>query len=228
MMEFGVRGLAACPGKPSIANTYYAGDASCPEIYRTNIAGFQQLWFAVGSAQLGYVGASKWDAYWGRYDRTLLPPQVYFTIGPPAEGSPTYPSYHALTLLFHTTEPGWQVVRVGPWDESDWKVPTHGIEGHASDDTPEQELAAYVGPDGKMTIIGLDTNGGQLNTATAAPSRYSIGGLPANANFELVVWNATGDGTNSLAGTVSTNADGVARFEVPLQAAFSLTNLPVS
>ena len=229
MMEYGVRGIAACAGKPSIANTYYAGDPSCPEIWRTNIGGFQQFWFAVASAQLGYVGAAKWDAYWGRYDRTLLPPQVYWTIAPPTEGSFLTPSYHSLALLFHTTVPGWQVVRIAPWEEDDWTVPTYGIEGHSSNDTPEQELAAYLGSDGDLTILGLDTNGRAQNGVFAGPSsQYSIGGLPSNRNLTLVVWNANGDGTNSIAGTVATNANGVARFELPLHAAFSLTTLPIS
>ena len=165
MMEYGIRGIATCGTKPSIANTYYAADPACPEIWRTNIGGFQQLWFAIGSAQLGYTGAAKWDAYWGVYDRTLIPPQVYWTVGPASEGSPLTPSYHALALLFHTTVPGWQVVRVAPWDESDWGVPTYGIEGHSSNDTPEKELAAYAGPSGELTILGLDTNGRALNAA---------------------------------------------------------------
>lgn len=229
MMEYGIRGIATCAGKPSIANTYYAGDPACPEIWRTNIGGFQQFWFAVASAQLGYVGAAKWDAYWGVYDRTLLPPQVYWTIAPPTEGSIPTPSYHALALLFHTTVPGWQVIRVAPWDESDWAVETYGVEGHGSRDTPEKELAAYVGPNGELTILGLDTHGRDLNGASAEPSsRYSIGGLPSNATLTLAVWNAAGDGTNSIAGTVATDAAGVARFEVPLQAAFSLTTVPLS
>ena len=43
-----------------------------------------------------------------------------------------------------------------------------------------------------------------------------------------MVWNAAGDGKNSVAGTVTTDAAGVARFDVPLHAAFALTNVPVS
>jgi hypothetical protein len=229
MMEYGIRGIATCAGKTSIANTYYAADPSCPEIWRTNIGGFQQFWFAVASAQLGYVGAAKWDAYWGVYDRTLSPPQVYWTIAPPTEGSFLTPSYHSLALLFHTTVPGWQVVGVAPWDESDWGVATYGIEGHSSKDTPEQEIAAYAGPEGELSILGLDTNGRGLNGASAdPPSQYSVGGLPANKAFTLAVWNAAGDGKNTIARTVLTNAAGVARFEVPLHAAFSLTNVPIS
>ena len=229
MMEYGVRGIAACAGKPAAANTYYAADPACPAIWRTNIGGFQQFWFAVASAQLGYVGAAKWDAYWGVYDFTLNPPQVYFTIAPPTEGSFLTPSYHSLALLFHTTVPGWKVIRVDPWDASDWTVETYGIEGHSSKDTPEKELAAYAGPNGELTILGLDTKGRALNVAsTEPPSRYSVGGLPKNTTFTLAVWNATGTGENSIAGTVTTDAAGVARFEVPLHAAFSLTTVPVS
>ena len=154
---------------------------------------------------------------------------MYWTVGPPTEGSPLTPSYHALALLFHTTVPGWQVVGVAPWDESDWGVATYGIEGHSSKDTPEKELAAYTGPNGELTILGLDTHGRALNGLSAEPpSIYSVGGLPASTAFNLVLWNATGTGENSSAGPVTTDAAGVARFEVPLQAAFSLTTVPVS
>jgi hypothetical protein len=58
---------------------------------------------------------------------------------------------------------------------------------------------------------------------------YSIGGLPADTAFALALWNASGDGTNSVGVTVRTNDAGVARFEVPLHhAAFALTTVPIS
>jgi hypothetical protein len=121
-------------------------------------------------------------------------------------------------------------VGVEPWDSSDWSVPAFGvIGGNKSDDQPEKELVGYAGPNGELTIVGLDTRGRDLNTvAPDPPSQYSIGGLPPNTAFTLALWNATGDGTDSIAGTVTTNAAGVARFEVPLQAAFALTTVPVS
>jgi hypothetical protein len=71
MMEFGIRGRNTCGTKPTFNFLYY-GDADCTEIWRTNIAGFQQLWFAIDSAQLGVAGASKWDAFWAVYDRSSL------------------------------------------------------------------------------------------------------------------------------------------------------------
>ena len=230
MMEFGIRGNDTCGTKPTFKYLYYAADPTCPEIWRTNIAGFQQLWFNIDSAQLGVAGTSKWDAYWSRYDNSSAGNQLFWMIGPPTEGSPLTPTYYAMSLLFHTTAPGWQIVGVDPWDSSDWSVPVFRQNlGDTTDDQPEQELTAYAGPSGELTVVGLDTHGKSLNVASTDPSSsYSIGGLPANTTFTLAEWNATGDGTNSIAGLVTTNAAGVARFDVPLQAAFSLTTVSVS
>jgi hypothetical protein len=232
MMEFGIRGYNSCAGKPTLpaADQLYYRDASCTDIWRTNIAGFQQLWFNIDAAQLGVAGTSKWDAYWSMYDKSSPTNQLYWMVGPPTEGSPLTPTYYAMSLLFHVTAPGWQIIGVEPWETNDWSVPAYQVQGGAtSDDQPEQELVAYAGPSGELTVVGLDTRGRALNTASpTAPSAYSIGGLPPNTSFNLAVWNATGDGTNSIAGPVTTNAAGVARFEVPLQAAFALTTVPVS
>ena len=149
--------------------------------------------------------------------------------GPASENYPLTPTYNAMSLLFHATVPGWKIVQVEPWQDDDWKLPDaeYRKEGHSANDQPEQELVAYAGPAGELTIVGLDTHGKSLNASSAdPPSSYSIGGLPPNTTFTLAVWNATGDGTNSIAGAVTTNAAGVARFEVPLQAAFALTTVP--
>ena len=230
MMEYGIRGVANCGGKPTFNNLYYAADPSCPEIWRTNIAGFQQFWFNIGAAQLGVAGTSKWDAYWAVYDRNSLNQQVYWMTGPASENFTLTPTYHAMSLLFHVTSPGWQIIGVDPWDSSDYSVPTYGANlGDTTNDQPEKELAAYAGPNGELTVVGLDTHGKDLNTVSSDPSpAYSIGGLPPDTTFTLAEWNATGDGTDSIAGAVTTNAAGVARFEVPLQAAFALTTVPVS
>jgi hypothetical protein len=232
MMEFGIRGYNSCAGKPTLPaqmHLYYRPDG-CTDIWRLNIAGFQQLWFNIASAQLGVAGTAKWDAFWGRYDNSSVNNQLYWMIGPPTEGSPLTPTYHAMSLLFHVTEPGWQIIGLDPWESNDWTVPEYGVSGGAgSNDEREKELVGYAGPNGELTVVGLDTNGQELNTVSAdPPSQYSIGGLPAHTDFNLAVWNATGDGTNSVAGTVTTNAAGVARFEVPVHAAFALTTVPVS
>jgi len=232
MMEFGIRGYNTCTGKPNLptANQTYYRDQNCTDIWRSNIAAFQQLWFNIASAQLGTAGTAKWDAYWGMYDRSSPNNQYFWMVGPPTEGSPLTPTYHAMSLLFHVTEPGWQIIGVDPWESNDWSVSAYGVTGGAtSNDQPEKELVGYAGPDGELTIVGLDTNGRDLNTAaTTPPVPYSIGGLPAHTTFNVALWNASGDGVNSLAGTVATNAAGVVRFEAPLHAAFALTTVPVS
>jgi len=231
MMEFGIRGFNTCGTKPVLPTQLqeYYRDDSCTDIWRTNIAGFQQLWFNVDAAQLGVAGTSKWDAFWAVYDRNSVNQQLYWMTGPPGEDYPLTPTYNAMWLFFHVTAPGWQIIGVDPWQADDSSVPRYETEGHASNDQPEKELAAYSGPNGELTIIGLDTHGRDLNSVATDPApSYSIGGLPPNTTFDLDLWNATGDGTNTAGDPVTTNDAGVARFDVPLQAAFALTTVPIS
>jgi hypothetical protein len=227
LMEYGVRGSNTCGTKSTVTAAYYK-DANCTELRRMSLAGFHKIWFTVSSAQLGFDGASNWDAYWATYDRTRAN-QSYWLIGPPEEGWALYPSYYAFQLLLQTTARGWQVLAVDPWTADDERQPIGRQKtGEWKWDEREQELTAYSGPDGQLTIVGLDTNGGDLVAPNGQSSSYSLGGLPPFTKFTLALWNATGDGTNSVAGTVETNAAGVARFDVPLQAAFVLTTVPLS
>jgi hypothetical protein len=215
VMEYGVRGIRSFPGKPTVESGYWDDGT---DLARTNIAAFQQLWFDLAAAQLGFTGSVKWDAYWGKYHGQYN--SLYAMIGPAAEGWPLFPAYHAVRLLLQTTQQGWQVVQVAPWDDDDWKF---GVL-----DQPEKELAAYADGDGHLTFMGLDSHGRALNATSEETPEYSIGELPALTEFNLAIWNATGNGETIDAGTVTTNAAGVARFQVPLHAAFALTTVPVS
>ena len=215
IMEFGTRGVAACGTEPTLAPGYWEGD--CTQITRTNVAAFQQLWFNIASAQLGYSGASKWDAFWGKYNNAN---QAFWMIGPAEEGWPLLPTYHAFRMLLQTTARGWHVVGVDPWGDDDWKV---GVA-----DQPEKEIAAYAGPTGELTFVGLDTHAQYLNVASPDTPAYSIGGLPPSTTFNLAIWNKTANGENVVSEPVKTSAAGVARFEVPLHGAFALTTVPVS
>jgi hypothetical protein len=217
IMEFAVRGHNAAPGQPTVVNHAYYKDGT--EMRRTNVAGFQQLWFTIASAQLGFFGAAKWDLYWGKYDFTNPPNQSYWMINPTPEGWELFPSYHALRLLLATTERGWQVVRVEPWARDDWDPLVR--------DEPEKEIAAYAGSNEQLTLVGLDTRGRLLNTASDETPSYSIGGLTPSTRLNLAIWNANGDGRTSAATEITTSAAGVARFELPLHAAFALTTVDV-
>ena len=214
--EFGVRGILNLPGQPTAPQPGYWADGT--PLARTNIAAFQQLWFNVLAAQLGYEGTVKWDAYWGKYNVDYV--ASHYLIGPAAEGWPLFPAYHALRLLLQTTSRGWQVLGVDPWASDDWV--------DEEKDQEEQEVTAYAGPDGQLTLIGLDTHARGLNAGSAEVTPYSIGGLPPSTELGLALWNADASGQNSLAGTVTTSAAGVARFDVPLHAAFALTTVPAS
>jgi len=218
--EFGVRGILNFAGKPAFQPGYWQDGT---QMSRTNIEAFQLLWFNIVSAQLGFSGTVKWDAYWGKYDNSYN--ASWWLIGPAEEGWPLMPAYHALRMLLQTTARGWQVVGVDPWADDDWKLDAQG----RPFDQPEKEVAAFAGPNGLLTLLGLDTHGGALNAASAdPPSAYSIGGLPPYTTFNLAFWNAAANGENSIVGTSTTNAAGVARFQVPLHAAFVLTTVPVA
>jgi hypothetical protein len=217
--EFGVRGIQNIPGKPAFQPGYWQDGT---QMSRTNIEAFQTLLFNVVASQLGFSGTAKWDAYWGKYDSSYN--GNWWLIGPAEEGWPLMPAYHALRLLLQTTDNGWQVLGVDPWNEDDWKLDANDD----PQDLPEKEVAAFGGPTGQLTFIGLDSHGRNLNAASAETPPYSIGGLPPDTTFNLALWNAAANGQDSIAGTVTTNAAGVARFDVPLHAAFALTTVPVS
>lgn len=227
LMEYGVRGYDTCGTKPLVKFAYYL-DESCTEIRTMSLAGFHKLWFSIAAAQLGFDAVVNWDLYWSIYDRSVPPNQSFWTIGPESQGWPLYPSYYAERLLLQTTARGWQVLQVAPWTTDDAAARADGVDPVIVPDQAEQELTAYSGPDSQLTLLGLDTTGRSLVAPNGSSSSYSIGGLPVNTVFNLVEWNSNGDGLDSVAGTILTNAAGVARFEVPLQAAFALTTVPVS
>src|SRR5204863_116989 len=76
-------------------------------ITQTNISAFQHAWFDILAADLGYLGTSKWDSYYGKYDNGS---QAYYVIGGPQSGWPLYPMYNLLQLFTTTVKRGWQVV----------------------------------------------------------------------------------------------------------------------
>ena len=196
--EYGVRGLRTFNGAP-------AGDPGVWEdgtpMARTNINAFQHAWFDVLAAELGYVGTSKWDSYFGKYDNGT---QAYYMIGSPADGWPLYPIYNSMRLFTSTVGAGWRTVNVG-------SVPN-----------TSRLLAAYAGKAGEHTVIGLDTAGAQLNTVSPTSSSYTIGGLPPAKSFQLTIWNQAGDGLLGAPTPVATDVAGVVTISVPQQAIFAL------
>ena len=214
-MEYGVRGIRVFAGKPTLESGYWEDGT---ELARTNIAAFQQLWFDLAAAQLGFTGSVKWDAYWGKYNSTYN--SLYAMIGPAVRGVAALP-------WLSRAQPA------PPDDRQRLAGPAGGslgggrLEARQFRTTGEGNRRLRRSA-GQLTLLGLDTHGRDLNTVSPEISReYSIGGLPAHTSFNLALWNATGNGESTSAGTVRSDAAGVARFEVPLHAAFSLTTVPV-
>jgi hypothetical protein len=99
-----------------------------------------------------------------------------------------------------------------------------GVDGEAE----EKLLTAYDSADGKLTVVGLDRAGGQLNDASGAPSTYTVAGLPTLTTFKLVVWNGDGSGRLSSDQLVTTDALGIAHLTVPQHAVWALTTHPIA
>jgi hypothetical protein len=196
--EYGVRGLRTFNGVP-------AGDPGVWEdgtpMAQTNVNAFQHAWFDVLAARLGYVGTSKWDSYFGRYDNGT---QAYYMIGSPADGWPLYPIYNSVRLLTAAVGREWRTVNVD-------SVPN-----------TSRLLAAYIGKAGEHTVVGLDTAAAQLNTVSPTVVPYTIGGLPPSSSFELTIWNEAGDGLVGAPTPAVTDAAGVVTISVPQHAVFAL------
>jgi hypothetical protein len=196
--EYGVRGqptfddLRADPG--------FWSDGT--PISQTNVSAFQHAWFDVLSSKLGYVGTSKWDSYFGRYDNST---QAYYMIGDPQSGWPLYPLYNFVRLMTSSVKPGWSVV---------------GVE---SIPNTTRLVTAYVGKNGQRTVVGLDTAGAQLNGVSPTAVSYVIGGLPASRRLHLAIWNQAGDGLVPPSRVVTSDAAGVVTISVPQQGVFVLT-----
>jgi hypothetical protein len=204
--EFGVRGIPTFEGERTFQPGLWLDGTPMAE---TNAAAFQQAWFMLRAVQLGYSGIAKWDLDAGKYDNGT---QDHCAIGPGSQGWPIRPTYRLLQLLSAATRQRFgRTVDV---------VPSPAAE-------PSKLLTAYVSPVGETTVLGLDTRGGVLATASAAPVSYSVGGLPANRLFRLVAWNADGGGRNVEIGFLDTGPAGQLSFSVPMDAVFALTTEPL-
>jgi hypothetical protein len=199
--EYGVRGLRTFNGAPQVDPGVWQDGAA---ITQTNISAFQHAWFDILAADLGYIGTSKWDSYYGKYDNGT---QAYYIIGAPQNGWPLYPLYNLMLLLTTTVKHGWQVVAV--------------------DSVPDTSriLSAYLGKQGQLTVVGLDTGGAQLNVGTPTVASYSIAGFPPSKRVNFLVWNANADGLVAPRQTVAADANGVVTITVPQHAVFVLTTI---
>jgi hypothetical protein len=225
--EFGVRGKDIKKPKGVDPGNYRVAGSRPVPIHTTRIAAFQHALFVIRALQLGYIGMSKWDCFFGRYD-LIKPPesppkgnQQYFAIGPASPSHPPdwqlHPMYFLLRLITATTEREWNVLRVEP---------------PAGPSTSRKQLVAFARGD-NLTILGLNVDGASLNTPSGRTVDYTIGRLPARTPFQLLLWNEDGK-TGALVHKptpVTTDGSGTATVRaVPLHSVFALTTkaLPAS
>jgi hypothetical protein len=199
--EYGVRGQRTFNAVAQLDPGVW--DDGTP-ITQTNISAFQHAWFDVLAADLGYMGTSKWDSYYGKYDNGN---QAYYLIGGPQSGWPLYPMYNLLQLFTTTIKRGWEVV--------------------ATDSVPDTSriLASYLGKKKQLTVVGLDTVGATLNTGTTVTSSYSVAGFPPSKPVSLLVWNANADGLVAPRQKVAADANGVVNVTIAQHSVFVLTTL---
>jgi hypothetical protein len=199
--EYGVRGQPTFNGAATVDPGVW--DDGTP-ITQTSVSAFQHAWFDLEAADLGYMGTSKWDLYYGKYDNGT---QAYYLIGAPQYSWPLYPMYNLLQLFTTTVKRGWQVV--------------------ATDSVPgtSRLLASFLGKKKQLTVIGLDTAGAQLNAGTSTTTSYSIAGFPPSKPVNLLVWNANADGLIVPKQTVTADPNGLVNVTAPQQAVFVLTTV---
>lgn len=204
--EFGVRGIEGFEGERSFEPGFWPDGRPMSE---TNAAAFQQAWFNLRAAQLGYSGTVKWDVYPAKYDAGT---QDHSSLGSAAQGWPVRPVYRVLQLLTLTTKPrGGSIVELTSAAGAD----------------PSKLLTAYISPARDITVLGLDMDGGSIPTTSNALVPYSVGGLPPNTYFRLLVWNGDGAGAIVDNGFLATSPTGTAAFSAPLDSVFALTNTPI-
>jgi hypothetical protein len=203
--EFGVRGMPTFEGEAGDDPGSSPGGTGMSE---TTLSAFQHAWFMIRAAQLGFNGTIKWDLYAAKYD---LGTQDYSAIGPGAQGWPARPVYRLLQLFTTATEPrGGRIVQV---------VRAPGVPA-------SKALTGYISPAGDITILGLETRGGMYGTTSAELVQYTVGGLPPNTSFRLLLWNAEGTGENREVGRLDSDPTGTLQLSIPKYAVFALTTTP--
>lgn len=163
----------------------------------TTVNAFQHAWFQMRAMNYKYVAAVKWDAYKAKYDNGS---QYYSEIGSGTDGYPIWPAYNMTQMFTYTSKPGWQVVGVtqGP-------VSTKLVSAMNDPVTGDMVVYALNDSEGTTTI--------------------SIGGLPSNKQFRLLVWNEDGTGGITNRGSVQADASGVIAVNLNSQSFAVLTTL---
>jgi len=209
VMEYGVRGIKTQNGVTEDPGFF----KNAGRIADSRVNAFQRAWFALMAAKTGYRGVVAWDAYFAKYDAGPRALMHYSLVAGPRDDEPwrRRHAFRALRLLMRAVEPGWRAVEV-----------TGG--------SATQCVVGFVSPDDRdvVSVVGLDTAGARLDTASPKNSTYAIAGLPPSRTFQLSFWNRDGDGLNSFDDTVRSDAGGTVTVSAPIHSVFALTTRQIS
>jgi hypothetical protein len=145
---------------------------------------------------------SKWDMYRAQYDFGFQDHSLIGYIFNPAPGQdqwPLRPTYWMEWLMANTTGQHWQVL---------------GYQGSSG----AKLITPFRSPSGDLTVFALSTD--------QAEAGFSIGNLPAGAEFRVLVWNGNGSGTVTDGGRVNAGGTGTITVHVPAGSFVALTTLP--
>ena len=147
--------------KPQVTAAYYR-DADCTDLRRMSLAGVPEAVVQRSTRRSSASTVRRTGTSTGAtYDLHEGEPVI---LDDRAAGGrwALYPSVLRAPALLPDDGRGWQVLGVDPWTAGR-RRPTRYDD--TDPDQPEQELTAYSGPDGQLTVLGLDTNGGNARRA---------------------------------------------------------------
>jgi hypothetical protein len=214
--EYGVRGVKSYNGVAikdpdpykngalgaTAAGDYINPDGTLTPVSETNVAAWEQAQMNMEAVNGGFAGLSKWDFYRAQYDFSYQDFSLIGYLFNPQEGQdqwPLRPAYYMEWLMAHTAGQHSQVLG------------QHGSAGTLL-------FTPFRSPSGDLTLFGLNS---EYPAASAAS--ISVGDLPANTTFNVLVWNSDGSGKVTSLGTVNSGPNGFVSFSAPVQGLTALT-----
>ena len=218
--EYGVRGVKTYNGvalqdpdpyknntlTATAAGYYVNADGSLTPVNETDVAAWEQAQMNMEAVNDGFAGMSKWDFYRAQYDFSYQDFSLIGYLSNPEEGQdqwPLRPAYYMEWLMAHTAGQHSQV-----------------LGQHGSADT--LLFTPFRNSSGALTLFGLNS---EYPATTSA--NISVGDLPVNTTFNVLVWNSDGSGKVTSLGTVNSGPNGFVSFSAPAQGLTALTTVAV-
>ena len=166
-------------------------------IGRTNECALRHVTFHINALNYGFAGLVKWDCYKAKYDNGN---QYFPVIGSGTDGYPLYPSYWMTWAFTHSCQPGWKVLSATS------VVPSaHKLCAAMSDGVSNYTIYAQ--------------------TTATVQTPFVISGIPANKKFRVLAWNDDLMGGLTELEPVTSDAEGVVRFNVKPDGFITLTTI---